>query len=231
METKEKTHAEKMSFFAVITEALIVAGCTLLIVNHYYESSRGITVVSAVGVLLVATVAIAGLHFFLKGVTPTFKYIAFSCWLVLTLLEAGLAATVWLGMQHTQGGSEARAAITAKQEQLKTTKDREVRKQINQDIAELRRESNKPLFESDQTELKWLYETGIHSLPFPFGIAGMAVLLLAGITKEKAEEKPKQTEPQSAPQRSGNPPARPVGFQPQTVTAKDKSPKDQAPWI
>jgi hypothetical protein len=150
---------------------------------------------------------------------------------VLTLLEAGLAATVWLGMQHTQGGSEARAAITAKQEQLKTTKDREVRKQINQDIAELRRESNKPLFESDQTELKWLYETGIHSLPFPFGIAGMAVLLLAGITKEKAEEKPKQTEPQSTPQRSGNPPARPVGFQPQTVTAKDKSPKDQAPWI
>jgi hypothetical protein len=231
METKEKTHAEKMSFFAVITEALIVAGCTLLIVNHYYESSRGITVVSAVGVLLVAVVAIAGLHFFLKGVTPTFKYIAFSCWLVLTLLEAGLAATVWIGMQHARGGSDAKVAITAKQEQLKTTKDRDVRKQIQVDIADLRRESNKPLFTEDQTELKWLYETGIHSLPFPFGIAGMAILLLAGITKEKAEEKPKGAELKPVQSSGSNPPSRPVGFQPQTVTAKDRSPKDQGHWI
>lgn len=230
METREKSHSEKMSFFAIVTEALIVAGCTLLIVNHYYESSRGITVVSAVGVLLVAVVAIGGLHFFIKGVTPTFKYIAFGCWLVLTLLEAVLAATVWIGMQHVKGGSEAKAAITAKQQQLRGTKDRDERRQINQDIADLRRDSNKPLFAEDQTELKWLYETGIHSLPFPFGIAGMAILLLAGITKEKAEEKPKNTESKPV-QSSGNPPSRPVGFQPQTVTAKDARPKDQGHWI
>jgi hypothetical protein len=134
-----------------------------------------------------------------------------------------------MSTQHGKTQHDTRAAITQKQEQLRTTRDKEVRKEIQADIAELRASSTKEVFKESQVELKWLYETGVHSLPFPCGFAGMILLIVCGViqSKEEDESKKEKPSPKSAPALQPR-----VGFNPpQTVTAR-KDPKGSGhPWI
>jgi len=236
MKIKTDTLKGKIAVLALIGEVLIGLGCTWIILSHYYSLTEGATIISSAGVLLTLVFACAGLHFLITGETQLFRVVSCCVWVGLTLVESALAITIWMGTQHGKDLASSRKEITAKQQQLRSTRDREERRQIQQDIAELRQTGADAFDEQKQPELHWLYHTGIHSLPFPCGFLGMFLIVVFGVIQSKEEDeakgaKPKQTEPQSTPQRSGNPPARPVGFQPQTVTAKDKSPKDQAPWI
>lgn len=230
MKIKTDTLKGKLAVFALVGEVLLGIGCTWIILNHYYSLTSGATVLSSAGVLLMLFFACVGLHLLITAETTMLKAVAATVWIALTLIEAVLATTIWMSTQHNKDVNMTRAAITAKQEQLKKERDKEVRKEIQADIAELRAETAKPTFKDDQVELKWLYETGVHSLPFPCGFIGMILLIIFGViqSKEEDEGKGEKPSPKTTPQTL----QRPVGFQPQTVTAKkDSSPKDQARWI
>ena len=168
------------------------------------------------------------LHFLIAAETVVFKSVSAAVWIGLTLVEAILATTIWMSTQHNKDVNQTRAAITVKQEQLRKERDKEVRKEIQSDIAELRASTTKATFKDEQVELKWLYETGVHSLPFPCGFAGMILLIVCGViqSKEEDESKKEKPSPKSAPQ--AVPPR--MGFNPpQTVTAR-KDPKAQGRW-
>lgn len=229
MKLNTDTLKGKLAVLALVGEALLGIGCTWIILNHYYSITSGATILSSAGVLLTLVMACAGLHFLIAGETAVFKSVAAFVWIVLTLVEAVLATTIWMSTQHSKDVMQARAAITAKQEQLKKERDKEVRKEIQQDIVELRGSTAKSVFKDEQIELKWLYETGVHSLPFPCGFAGMILLIVCGVIQAKEEDETKsgKPSPKSAPQ--AVPPR--MGFNPpQTVTAR-KDPKDQGRWI
>jgi hypothetical protein len=229
MKIQTDTLKGKLAILALVGEALLGIGCTWIILNHYYSLTSGATILSSAGVLLTLVMACAGLHFLIAGETAVFKSVAAFVWIALTLVEAVLATTIWMSTQHGKTQHDTRAAITQKQEQLRTTRDKEVRKEIQADIAELRASSTKEVFKESQVELKWLYETGVHSLPFPCGFAGMILLIVCGViqSKEEDESKKEKPSPKSAPALQPR-----VGFNPpQTVTAR-KDPKGSGhPWI
>lgn len=230
MKIQTDTLKGKIAVIALVGEVLLGIGCTWIILNHYYSLTSGATVLSSAGVLLTLVMACAGLHFLITSETALFKSVAGFVWIALTLIEAVLATTIWMATQHNKSLTATRTAITEKQSQMKGTRDKEVRAQIQKDIAELRAESAQPTFKPDQTELQWLYETGVHSLPFPCGFLGMILLVIAGVVQSKEED----GERQSKTARGGTQqPHRPAGFIPaQPVTAKtDSAPKDQAHWI
>lgn len=231
MKLKVDTLTAKLALLAFVGEVLLGIGCTWIILHHYYSLTTGATILSSAGVLLTLVMACAGLHFLISGSTVIFRGVACIVWIGLTLLEAALAVTIWMGTQHGKTTAQARAAITTKQDQLKKTRDKEVRQQIQADIAELRRESAAEVFGEDQEELRWLYQTGVHSLPFPCGFAGMVLLILAGVIQSKEEDEAKaaaQTargvQYSAAPH--DPPPSRKAGFQPLPVYAKDKEVDD-----
>lgn len=230
MKLQTDTLKGKLAILALVGEVLLGLGCTWIILNHYYSLTSGATILSSAGVLLTLVMACAGLHFLIIGETALFKSIAGGVWIGLTLLEAVLATTIWMSTQHGKTQHDTRAAITVKQEQLRKERDKEVRKEIQADIAELRTASTKEVFKDDQVELKWLYETGVHSLPFPCGFVGMILLIVFGVIQAKEEDESRKDKPSPKSAAQTLPPSR-VGFNPpQTVTAR-KDPKDQGRWI
>ena len=229
MKLNTDTLKGKLAILALVGEALLGIGCTWIILNHYYSLTSGATILSSAGVLLTLVMACAGLHFLIAAETVVFKSVSAAVWIGLTLVEAILATTIWMSTQHNKDVTATRAAITAKQEQLRKERDKEVRREIQSDIAELRASTTKATFKDDQVELKWLYETGVHSLPFPCGFAGMILLIVCGVIQSKEEDgsKKEKPSPKSTPQAV----LPRMGFNPpQTVTAR-KDPKDQARWI
>lgn len=229
MKLKTDTLKGKLAVLALVGEVLLGLGCTWIILNHYYSLTSGATILSSAGVLLTLVMACAGLHFLIVGETAVFKSVSAVVWIALTLVEAILATTIWMGTQHGKTQHDTRAAITQKQEQLRATRDKEVRKEIQADIAELRTASTKEVFKESQIELKWLYETGVHSLPFPCGFAGMILLIVCGVVQANEEDESKSKTPAKAP-----PQTLPrMGFNPPqgAVAKKPEVPKERGQWI
>lgn len=186
MPNNPKSFSEQLDVVAVTGEVFIVVGCTLLIFFHYANSAQGLSVISCAGVFLMDFVAIAGLHFFLKRHTPLLKGASFAVWLALTTLTAVLAATVWMAGQKAQGGREASERSQSLRAELDEAKSRSRRKAIQEELTAMNKKESAPLFEKNST-WAWLYERGVHSLPFPCGIAGLAILLALGVWKSEAE--------------------------------------------
>lgn len=211
-----KSFSEQLDVVAVAGEACILLGCTLLIFLHYFSSAEGLSVISTAGIVLGDFVACAALHFAIKRKTPLLKGASFTIWLGLTMLTAILAAAVWMYMQHAAADGDLAGQIAAKEEKLANTKDKATKAEIRADLKRLREEQDKPAFDK-KSSWPWIYHTGVKVLPFPCGIAGLAILLALGIWKSDAEDAHQKPETSQKPATAPRQPAVSLGHEDMTL--------------
>lgn len=99
--------------YAIAAETIIVLGIDLLVFYHYYSQSRGLSVVSSVGVVLLSLIAWASLTRFVKARTGSVQWANFGIWLVLTLVMGLAGATVWMALGFEKDIKEQQSQLTA----------------------------------------------------------------------------------------------------------------------